>query len=130
MSSESLCMAWSSGLTCPFSCSSCSADASTGPSLYSVSAGVLFSLVPALLSFARRNLEQRRWRRRLGCIPGGLSSTGSSLSLSLGLLGVSTMYTSYKEVVVQHLVNCGFWHAPYLHRRPYRRCLRSRNRAC
>ena len=43
--------------------------------------------------FGMSDLERRRGSWRLGCLSGGLSSTGSSLSSLLVSLGVSTMYT-------------------------------------
>ena len=44
--------------------------------------------------FGMSDLERRRGSWRLGCLSGGLSSTGSSLSSLLVFPGVSTMYTS------------------------------------
>src|SRR3990170_4373841 len=102
-------MAHSLGLSCLLSCSSCSDVAPTGSSLFSALSGVLFSPVPVLLSFERRDLERRLGRQRLDCVSEGLFATGSSLSSSLAFLGVSTMYTSYEEVAVQRPVNGESW---------------------
>src|SRR3954469_6492245 len=102
-------MACSSGLSCSLPFFSCSEVAPPGSSLLSALPGVLFSPVPVLPSFEQRGLERRLGRRRLDCVSEGLFTTGSSLSLSLVFLGVSTMYTSYEEVAVQHPVNGGSW---------------------
>mgnify|MGYP005844504213 CR=1 FL=1 len=108
LSSESPYVACSSGLSCPLSCSSYSDSTSTGSSL----SGVLSFLVLVVFSLERCDLERRRGRRCSDCVPGGLSSTGSSLSSSRASSGVPIIHTSYQEVAIPCLAGSKLWPCP------------------